>query len=1362
MVSGIKAITDTEYVAATELDSHADSPVVGKYCKVLESTGRRATVSGFTTDLGKPMSVPVVNAAVAYDCEYTGKTYIMTICNALYFENMEVNLVPPFMMRLTGIEVDECPKFLAKVPSDHHHSMYFPEEDIRIPFQLEGIISYIPTRAPTDDELANEEGHYLLLTPNLPVWNPHTPDYKDQEHAMLDYNGHVRDSKRAKTSTREILTIHHGPIEHMDQQQLVASVKFLGETVSAVNSVHRKGRVDASKLSQRLNIPYEMAKKTIQATTQLAVRTVQEPSLTRKYSTNDRMLRYPRLATDTFMDTFFSSKKSGPSHRGYTSCQVFASEFGHTFVVPMGGKSGIEVAQAIKRYFKEVGVPQHLICDQAKEQVKGASRILCNEAGCQVMELEKGTPASNRAERVIKILKDGSKKDLFDSNAPMIFWCYCVERRAAIINATVRSNFLLQGNTPHTKLTGQPTDISSLCEFGWYEWVIYRIEGEKFPYQHQRLGRTLGPAKNAGNMMSQWVLTAGGEVMPIQTLRALTPSEYNRPSMRDRMRDFDDFIKRKFGDSIRPPPRETIKDPYPEKDMETGEPDDDQDVYVPYEGLYGEGTSTLPEIDDVAEYDLYIDAEVMLPKDGQHMQAARVIGPSKDKDGKRYGTFSQNPILNTTVYDVMFPDGSVKAYAANIIAENIYSQVDEDGFRYQLIDHIIGHRKDGKALPKSEAFTVSKNGNKVRRQTTKGWEFEVQWKDGTESWVPLRELKESHPVQVAEYAVTAEIGDEPAFAWWVPHTIKKRDQIISKVVSRSKKKTHKYGIEVPRDMRHAMELDKQNGNTLWAEAIRKEMSEARVAFDVKEKNTRVEPAREYLECYTIFDVKMDFTRKARHVANGAKTQDIATSTYAGVVSKDTVRIAFTYAALHGLDLYAADIKNAYLQAPITEKYWTRCGPEFGPELEGNVAYIVRALYGTKCAGRDFRNHLRECMDMLGYTSCLADPDLWMREAVGDDGNKYYEYMLLYTDDCLAVSQNPKEQLMEIDKYFPLKPASIGPPKIYLGAKVTKVQLPNGVEAYAVSMSQYVQEAVRNVEEHLKKRDLALLKKASTPVAANYSPELDASDELDADDATYYQSLIGVLRWIVEMGRVDICMEVSALSSFVAMPREGHMQQVLHIFAYLKIHHNARVVFDPSYPDIDMDMFEKQEWSGMYGTDKEGVPANAPTPIGNEFIIRVYVDASFAGCKVTRRSRTGFIVYLNSAPIYYMSKKQGSCETSTFGSEFVAMKQCCEYVRGLRYKLRMMGVPVTNPAFIYGDNQSVLWNTSVPDSTLKKKSCSVAYHFVREGVAKDEWRTSYVKTTDNPSDVLTKTITNRVDRKRKVRMMLYDIYPEDDE
>ena len=110
-------------------------------------------------------------------------------------------------------------------------------------------------------------------------------------------------------------------------------------------------------------------------------------------------------------------------------------------------------------------------------------------------------------------------------------------------------------------------------------------------------------------------------------------------------------------------------------------------------------------------------------------------------------------------------------------------------------------------------------------------------------------------------------------------------------------------------------------------------------------------------------------------------------------------------------------------------------------------------------------------------------------------------------------------------------------------------------------------------------------------------------------------------------------------------------------------------------------------------------------------MRVFVDADHDGDLDTQRSRTGFIVLLNNAPIYWTSKKQNFFETSTFGSEFAAMKQAAEYVQGLRYKLRMMGIKVDEPAFIFGDNKSVLFNTKSPGSTMKKRSNAIAYHFV---------------------------------------------------
>lgn len=125
-----------QIISATELDSHADSPVVGKYAIIIETTDKKAMVSGFTSDLGEPMKVPIVISSVAYDCKYTGLTHIMVIHNALYLENMTVNLIPPIMMRIAGIDVNECPKFLAKSTSDEDHSLFFPDADLRIPLLL--------------------------------------------------------------------------------------------------------------------------------------------------------------------------------------------------------------------------------------------------------------------------------------------------------------------------------------------------------------------------------------------------------------------------------------------------------------------------------------------------------------------------------------------------------------------------------------------------------------------------------------------------------------------------------------------------------------------------------------------------------------------------------------------------------------------------------------------------------------------------------------------------------------------------------------------------------------------------------------------------------------------------------------------------------------------------------------------------------------------------------------------------------------------------------------------------------------------------------------------------------------------------
>ena len=146
--------------------------------------------------------------------------------------------------------------------------------------------------------------------------------------------------------------------------------------------------------------------------------------------------------------------------------------------------------------------------------------------------------------------------------------------------------------------------------------------------------------------------------------------------------------------------------------------------------------------------------------------------------------------------------------------------------------------------------------------------------------------------------------------------------------------------------------------------------------------------------------------------------------------------------------------------------------------------------------------------------------------------------------------------------------------------------------------------------------------------------------------------------------------------------------------------------------------------------------------------------------MTRRSRTGYFIFLNTALINWLSKKQATIEGSVFGAELVAMKTGVEALRGIRYKLRMMGVPLTGPTNVYGDNMSVIYNTSQPESTLNKKSKSICYHAVREAVASGECLTMHCKTRENYSDMMTKVIYGQ--RKQdNVARIFYDIWDHED-
>ena len=181
------------------------------------------------------------------------------------------------------------------------------------------------------------------------------------------------------------------------------------------------------------------------------------------------------------------------------------------------------------------------------------------------------------------------------------------------------------------------------------------------------------------------------------------------------------------------------------------------------------------------------------------------------------------------------------------------------------MDEIIDVRTNGTQVLDDDAFFTLKNGTQRRQRTTQGWEVCVLWKDHSTTWHKLKDIKDSYPVELAEFAVENGVAHRPAFAWWVPHTLRKRDCIISKVKSKYWVRTHKYGIQIPKSVKEAIEIDQENGNTLWWDALMLEMKNVRPAFEVFDGSMdKIPIGFTQIECHVIWDIKFgeNFRRKA--------------------------------------------------------------------------------------------------------------------------------------------------------------------------------------------------------------------------------------------------------------------------------------------------------------------------------------------------------------------------------------------------------------------------------------------------------------------------------------------------------------------
>ncbi|GFH49007.1 hypothetical protein CTEN210_05483 [Chaetoceros tenuissimus] len=515
------------------------------------------------------------------------------------------------------------------------------------------------------------------------------------------------------------------------------------------------------------------------------------------------------------------------------------------------------------------------------------------------------------------------------------------------------------GRTGIEAVTGETPDISEWLDFEFYDlcWYWDSLESKR------KIGCWLGVSHRIGSAMCYWILSNTGNVLPRTTIQHVLQSECNQEDIQEQIRAYHEAVSDAFGadnfvsdlDGF----DKVINEDVPlVKETETG--------YSVHDNI------AVPEVDDVVDhdnavkqqdtYDMYIGAEVLFPNAVGDERMGKVVKRLRKNDGEPSNTGSYNQLHDTALYQVEFPSGLTENIQANIIAENMFAQVDREGRHQQVLKEISDHSWDHTAIPRWDGYIKSKSGM-VPKKTTRGWELLVEWKDGTMSWVPLKDLKNSNPVELAQYAVMN------AFKWWVPYTLKKRDSIVAKVKSKYWRTTHKFGIGIPKCADEAYKLDTDSKTTFWTDAINKEMENVRVAFEVlagvtpEEIRTGKErPGYKGIPCHMIFDIKMNgkFTHKARLVAGGHVTDPPSAITYSSVVSHDSVRIALTIASLNDLDLFACGVESAYLCADCLEEFWCVASSEFGSD-EGKVLLIVRALYGLKSSGAAWRAMLAKVL-----------------------------------------------------------------------------------------------------------------------------------------------------------------------------------------------------------------------------------------------------------------------------------------------------------------------------------------------------------------------------------------------------------------
>ena len=967
----------------------------------------------------------------------------------------------------------------------------------------------------------------------------------------------------------------------------------------------------------------EVARKTIKNTTQYFAKPV--AAETRAYPMQHRQRRlFPlhlkRLQGRTCGDTFFSSLRS---IRGYTCVQLFVALYADYIWVKMLRRES-QVPGAYQDFVRDVGTPNELLTDNSKvqsgEKFKKINRDNLTQHNFSTPHCQNQNPA----ERKIQDVKHRGILVLFLSKAPLVFWCYAIYFVVECLNHTSKPK--LDGLTPVGVLNNNTPDIS-VFRFQFWAPIEYLDPHAKFPACKWKPGRFVGIARNHGDPLTYRIWTTpddGGWKKGRELIRNVVRHGKDTPmddSGACTWAAIDEFVLVPSRD------RSTIDDIIAKRKKKRKRVDDNFDKMK--RSMMENGVSIQ---EGKSTKSVHFATEIATPfSDNLDLEEQQEGAELDTSDHEHEDMYADDFDSTSEVYDELDPN--------------------ERKDKHSFVVAILKHRwKDS------------------------GLQLQFQTNTDDVQWVSFRDAKEDYPKKTAEYIMSKyesrsrNKGRDRILAWAkkttrdIERAVKRITRLYDFVLDdndnvcrvrravRAKKKNKKfkprsknfkYGVQVPRTIAEALELDAANGNNHWQEAIDKEMKALLDMECFEFLKDGESPGQDFQKTrlHMIFDVKNDLRRKARLVAGGHLVDLFDTEIYSSTVKGISVKLLHVIAHKVGLKALCGDVGNAFVTAFTTEKVYCIAGLEFGEEHVGKVVVLKKALYGLASSSACFHAHFADVLRSFGFHATRFDQDVWYRRS---QDKKYYEYVCTHVDDFCIFSKEPQPIMDQIKSIFTVK--SEGPPSYYLGNDFVQNKKS---KLWYLGCKTYIKEGIARVEGLLGKQ----LSKHDTPMAAGDHPELDDSQILNDEDHTKYQMLIGMLNWIVTIGRLDIAFATSSLSRFVACPRKGHLDRALYVFGYLKKRPNRRIRIDSRDPIIvengaetQLDIDYQQKFHDQYPDAEESLDDKVPKPILDELQITAYVDSDHAHDKATRRSITGLIIFVGRTPVLYFSKRQGAIET----------------------------------------------------------------------------------------------------------------------